>query len=215
MGRTYKKRIGKSGIRNLNPEKIIGFIDQYLEYEEDKFVVEELYIKPTLPPVESNKEIYREFKQCFGKGESVRHAYLKWFALNYLKTRIQDLHEYDLRTEVNMYVPNDEYWEEMTLGDDRVSYGRILAPREEFLGTLSSYGGDKVGWVQEVDLCYIPKPVLFECGDTSPESLSLPLVTQGASRIFWLPFQNSEDKKKEWEDFETPLKAFEIKLVEG
>jgi hypothetical protein len=211
--RYRKHRVGTGSAKSLTLEKIHSYLAPFEKEEKTTFSVTEMQIQPTSIPSKLDKEHFKQFKSCFGSNESLHHGYLKWFALNFLKEIIKEKVDIDYIIEASSYIPNNKYW----MRSGYKSYGRVLRKREAIeFGQHYNHTGQPEHWIQEIDAAAIVRSPIIECGATSTMSLALPLTTGMASVIYWLPFTTPEKKEhrsKEWEDFETPLKAFEISLA--
>ena len=203
-------KIGANGIGRINQAKLQDYLKGYSKQLRAKFLIKEIEITPTLYPHEDDKEHRKLFESCFGKGESKHHGYLKWFAYNYIKENAINLISQKIVMEVNLFLPtNIPFWETRS-GFGITEYGRILEKEED---VMMYCGSKKVAYLQEADLALRIAPIIVECGVTSTMSLTWPLTTSAVSKIIWLPYQNNENRRAEWVDFKTPLKAFEITLA--
>lgn len=199
--RTYKKRIGKSGARRIDAEKVLNYVEDYYEGHNLKFVVKEIEV----PPIRESEEDLDIFNSCFGKRETKHHGYLKWFAYNFVKNTYLERIKPKFLFEKSMYLP-DKSEEENSIAK---RYGRILEEKEDVAVTVFD-----MAWTQKVDFVLSIKPIIVECGVTSDMSLAMPLETKAVEEIIWLPYPDGkQDRNNDWEDFKTQLKAFSIKLV--
>lgn len=148
--------------------------------------VSEVQIPSVERPPDRTRARVRAFEEAFRGRCSRQHAWLKWFALNWLAANGS--------YEVDVFIPP-------TLGKwGQRERGKVL-PRGHRYRELP-------GWrFQRADIvCF---DTLVEVGVTSASSLVEPLWSYAVREVLWLPFQ-SEQIDEDWLDFSFESKAFRL-----